>query len=132
MEIIPKDENREFRIYDEAIVDAYGEEERALGWYYFMDAKLHCPFQVKCITKRGISPLEVGEEVEIQGLASEEKCMKEIFVEINWQGRHFAVPLSQLEAIEDLNELDELDEFGEETLEAIEDWHYWVARGYQY
>jgi hypothetical protein len=56
-------------------------------------------------------------------MAPEDECMKEIFIEINWQGRQLAVPLSQLEAIEEVEE---------ETQEAIEDWHYWVARGYQY
>lgn len=123
MERIPEDPDREYRIHDEAIVDTYGEVERAAGWYYFMDDKLHCPFKAKCIKKRIISPLQEGEEVEIQRMAPEDECMKELFVEINWQGKQLAVPLSQLEAIEEPDE---------ETQEAIEDWHYWVARGYQY
>ena len=123
MDRIPEDSDREYRIHDEAVVDAYGEEERAMGWYYYMDDNLHCPFKAKCIAKRRISPLQEGEEVEIQGMAPEDECMKEIFIEINWQGRQLAVPLSQLEAIEEVEE---------ETQEAIEDWHYWVARGYQY
>jgi len=29
-----KDPIREDRIHNEAIVDAYGAEERAMGWYY--------------------------------------------------------------------------------------------------
>ncbi|MCD6376967.1 MAG: calcium-binding protein [Caldisericaceae bacterium] len=123
MERIPEDSDREYRIHDEAVVDAYGEEERAMGWDYYMDDKLHRPFKAKCIAKRRISPLQEGEEVEIQGMAPEDECMKEIFIEINWQGRQLAVPLSQIEAIEEVEE---------ETQEAIEDWHYWAARGYQY
>jgi hypothetical protein len=118
----PEDPDREDRIHYEAVVDACGEEERAMGWYYYVQDKLHCPFQSKCISKRKISPLQEGEILDVQGMAPEDECMKEVFVEIHWQGRELAVPLSQLEAID----------VDEETQEAIEDWHYWVARGYQY
>ena len=41
---------------------------------------------------------------------------------LKWQERQFAVPLSQLEGIR----------VDESTQEAIEDWHYWVAQGYQF
>lgn len=123
MESIQKDPDREYRIFDEAVVDAYGEEERAIGWYYYIDDKLHCPFKARCISIRSISPLQEGEEVEVLGMPPTDECGKEIFVKITWQDRQFAVPLSQLEAIEEVDE---------ETQEAIEDWHYWVARGYQY
>ena len=72
MERIPEDSDREYRIHDKAVVDAYGEEERAVGWYFYMDDKLHCPFNAKCITKRMISPLQEGKKVEIQGMAPED------------------------------------------------------------
>ena len=32
-----KDKTREERIYMEAIVDAHDPEERAMGWYYYLD-----------------------------------------------------------------------------------------------
>ena len=35
--MIGRDEEREERIYNEAIVDAYGPEEQALGWYYYLE-----------------------------------------------------------------------------------------------
>ena len=35
-----KDEIREERIHMEAIVDAYDPEERALGWYYYLENKI--------------------------------------------------------------------------------------------
>ncbi len=122
MTIVSKDSDREHRIDYEAVVDAYDEQERAMGWYYYIQDKLHCPFKAKCISKRRISPLQEGEVVEVQGMTSEDECEKEIFVEIIWQGRELAVPLSQLDAID----------ADEETQEVIEDWHYWVDRGYQY
>lgn len=35
MQRIEKDEEREYRITMEAVVDAYDRWERALGWYYY-------------------------------------------------------------------------------------------------
>ena len=32
----------------EAIVDAYGSEERSMGWYYYLDNKLKFPFKARC------------------------------------------------------------------------------------
>jgi Calcium binding len=42
-----KDHTREQRIENEIVVDAYGPEERALGWYYYLEDKIHFPFQAK-------------------------------------------------------------------------------------
>ncbi len=44
-----KDPIRESRIENEAIVDAYGPEEQALGWYYYLENKIRFPFQAQCI-----------------------------------------------------------------------------------
>ena len=52
MSQVEKDEEREDRIYDEAIVDAYGPEEQAIGWYYHLDEKLQFPFAALCIRER--------------------------------------------------------------------------------
>ncbi|MBS1251339.1 MAG: hypothetical protein MAG451_00372 [Anaerolineales bacterium] len=123
MSRIEKNEAREDRLYMEIIVDAYDTEERVMGWYYYLlDRKLHFPFQARCFAERDISPLRVGEEVEAVGMASADDCMCEMFVKVHWLDRTFGVPLSQLEAID----------AGSDTQEAIEDWHYWVARGYQF
>ncbi len=35
-----------------AIVDAYGPEEQALGWYYYLENKIGFPFQAKCIVAK--------------------------------------------------------------------------------
>ena len=40
---VDKDETREHRIAMEAIVDAYGAEEQAMGWYYYLDDRLVSP-----------------------------------------------------------------------------------------
>src|SRR5262245_59150371 len=51
-------ENKEIeeRITMEIIVDAYGPEEQALGWYYYLENNLHVPFRARCIATRTISP----------------------------------------------------------------------------
>jgi hypothetical protein len=33
-----KDPVREHRIHEEAVVDAYGPEERAMSWYYYLES----------------------------------------------------------------------------------------------
>lgn len=115
------DESREHRITFEIIVDAYNEEEQAMGWYCYLEDRLVFPFQARCVSDRRISPLRVAEVVEVTRMAPEEDCFHEMFVEVRWQGRTLGVPLSQLEGIA----------LGDEARQAIEDWHYWIARGYQ-
>jgi calcium binding protein len=44
-----------------------------------------------------------------------------MFVLIRWERRTLAVPLAQLEGIA----------VEEQTRQAIQDWHYWVAQGYE-
>lgn len=116
------DPEREHRISMEIIVDAYNEYEQALGWYYYLKDNLYFPFTATCVCKRSISPLAKGETVQVENMASEDECMHEMFVEVCWEGRQMAVPLSQLKALE----------VDDETREAIEDWHYWVSQGYEF
>ena len=59
-----KDPLREDRIHNEAIVDAYGLEEQALGWYYYLENKIRFHFRAKCIVAKAVSPLLKGETVE--------------------------------------------------------------------
>jgi hypothetical protein len=115
-----RDPIREDRIHNEAIVDANGPEEQAMGWYYYLDDKIRFPFQAKCIAAKVVSPLRKGEEVEVQRMAPEDACSADMLVLIRWQSRTMAVPLSQLAGIN----------VDESTAEAIADWHYWVTQGY--
>ncbi|MCB0227249.1 MAG: calcium-binding protein, partial [Anaerolineae bacterium] len=41
---IERDETREERITMEIVVDAYGPEEQAMGWYAYLDDILQIPF----------------------------------------------------------------------------------------
>ena len=119
---VKPDPSREHRIHMEVVVDAYGEQERAMGWYYYLDEQLQCPFVAECIAKRAISPLRPKDEVEVIGMAPEEECEHEVFVMIRWERDGLAVPLSQLKAVS----------ADSETQQAVEDWHYWVNRGYRF
>ena len=80
-----KDKEREDRIAMEIIVDANGPEEQAMGWYYYLEDKLHFPFTAICNEKRAISPLLVKDEVDVIGMAPEEECEREMFVTMRWE-----------------------------------------------
>src|SRR5216684_6262726 len=87
-----RDELREQRIAMEAVVDAYGSDERAMGWYYYLDRKMKVPFKARCRFVRPISVLKVKEEVEVLGMAPEEECESEMFVWVGRADERIAVP----------------------------------------
>lgn len=107
----------------EIVVDAYDEQERAMGWYYYLQDQLQFPFTATCIAKRAISPLKVKDEIEAIGMPGEDECEHEMFVTIRWEKDGLALPLSQLKPIAGTDE---------KTRQAVEDWHYWVKMGYQF
>ena len=111
---------REDRIHSQAIIDAYGPEELAMSWYYYLDDKIRFPFDARCIAPKVVSPLRKGDTVEVRRMAPEDACFADMLVLIRWQGRTMAVPLSQLAAVDP----------DESTAEAIGDWHYWISQGY--
>ena len=115
-----RDNTRENRIIYEVVVDAHDAEEQAMGWYYYLEEVISFPFYAKCISKRAISPLRIGDEVEPYAMAPEHECGHEMFVLMPWEKDGLAVPLSQLEVTHG----------PDETKEAVLDWHYWVKRGY--
>jgi Calcium binding len=117
------DPEREQRITMGIVVDAYDAQERAMGWYYYLEAQLQFPFTATCIAKRAISPLHVNDEVEVLGMPGEEECEHEMFVTIRWEQAGLAVPLSQLQPISATDE---------QTKQAMADWHYWVRMGYEF
>jgi hypothetical protein len=118
-----KDKEREECIAMEIIVDANGPEEQVMGWYYYLEDELYFPFTAICNEKRAISPLLVKDEVDVIGMAPEEECEREMFVTIRWGRDGLAVPLSQLTPISATDS---------QTIEAVEDWHYWVNMGYKF
>ena len=119
-----RDEEREQRIMMEIVVDAHDADERAMGWYYYLEDQLQFPFTATCIAHRAISPLRVNDDVDVIGMPGEDECSHEMFVTIRWDRKDgLAVPLSQLKPIDDTDE---------RTMQAVEDWHYWVKTGYEF
>jgi len=115
--------DREHRISDEIVVDAYDSEERAMGWYCYLDDNLQFPFTATCVAKRAISPLRKDDEVEVIGMAPEDECGHEMFLTIRWGRDGLAVPLSQLKVGGDADD---------ETRQGMDDWRYWVRMGYEF
>jgi hypothetical protein len=119
-----EDQDREERITNEIVVDAYDSAERAMGWYYYLEEKLQFPFTARCIKARPISPLKVGDEVEVIGMAPEDECEHEMFVMIRWDRKKgLGVPLAQLKPGGDADEA---------TRQAVEDWLYWTKMGHEF
>jgi hypothetical protein len=113
---------REHRITTEVIVDAYDGPERAIGWFGYLQSRLEFPFTARCIARRAVSPLLVGDEVEVFSMAPAAECAYDIFVMIRWEHGGLGVPLSQLEATA----------AAAATSVAVTDWHYWVGQGYNF
>ena len=122
MPVVQKDPEREHRITMEIIVDAYGPEEQAMGWYYYLQDNISFPFRAICIVEMRKSPLRPGEKVKILEMAPEDECSHEMFVETTLRGRKLAVPLAQLQPLELTDG---------KTKEAVADWLYRTARGYE-
>lgn len=122
MTLPKRDEKREQRITDEIVVDANGPEEQSLGWSCYLEDVMEFPFKAKCITTKATSPVALGEIVDVVGMAGGDECEHEMHVEIMWMDRTLVVPLAQLSPID----------ASEKTIEAIEDWHYWVRQGYSF
>ncbi len=119
-----KSQEREDRIHMEIVVDANGPEEVAMSWYYYLDDVMKFPFTATCNAQRATSPLKEGDEIEVTALADADDCEHEIFVMTRWDVKsQLAVPLAQLKPASGTDEA---------TLQAIEDWHYWVQQGYEY
>ena len=114
-------EVREDRIMMEVVVDAYDEMERAMGWYYYLEDRLKFPFAAKWLTVSGNN-----EEVLVVGMPSEDECEEDMLVEVAYQE----------DGIEDVFTLSlrEIQPLVKDTAtqEAIADWHYWLARGYEF
>jgi len=106
----------------EIVVDAYGPEERAMGWYYYLEDRLAFPFAARCRRLEPTSPLNLNERVDVLGMAPETSCEHDMFVWIARTPRRLAVPLIQLQP----HNADAV------TKQAVADWHYWKAQAYEF
>ena len=116
--MVDRDEEREERIEMEIIVDAYTQDEQAVGWITYLEETMDFPFEAQCIEEREVSPLKEGETVRVLGMPSVEPSLRQQFVTIEWNDRELGVPLKQLEPLE----------ASDDTEQAVADWHYWLNR----
>lgn len=114
-----RDAAREERLTREILADADTADERARGWYAYLEHTLTFPFLARCRVTRAISPLHVDDEVEVIGLAPAEECAAELFVLMRWERDGLGVPLAQLEVLH----------ADAATRQAVEDWRSWVDQG---
>jgi calcium binding protein len=87
MEQRQRDPDREDRIDNQIVADAYGAEEQTMAWYYYLEDKLRFPFHARCIFSNAVSPLREGEFVDVHRIAPEEVCSTDMLVMIEWHGR---------------------------------------------
>jgi Calcium binding len=99
MSRVRENKARERRIEMQAVVDAYNESERAMGWYYYLEERLKFPFKARCKSKRAVSPLRIGEEVNVLAMAPEEECESEMLVRVRWHGRKRRRPTLSVETV---------------------------------
>ena len=66
----------------EAVVDAFGPEERAMGWYYYLDDKIYFPFSAECMAVDRRNPLELNERVTVIRMAGENTFEHEMYVDV--------------------------------------------------
>jgi hypothetical protein len=125
MPSVEADDIREHRIKTEILVDAEDKEERAMGWYNYLDDSLNFPFLAKWKKKSRTSSTVEEKEVEVLGMAPDDECLKDMFVEVGYPNSDedvFTVKLSEIEQID----------ADEDTKEALVDWQYWLSRGYKF
>jgi hypothetical protein len=89
-----------------------------MSWYYYLESRSGSRSGKMCC-REGCLAAQEGETAEVVRMAAEDVCEHDMLVQIRWQGRKLAVPLSQLAAIDP----------DESTQQAIGDWHYWVSQG---
>lgn len=129
-QLVKEDPAREDRILFDIVVDAYNETERALGWYYHLEQEITFPFTARI--KQGFAGVSAhlnerslpidADKVSVVGLASEDACMSSVRAVVEHHQAQFVVPLAQLEC----------QTTDESTSQAVSDWHYWCAKGYEF
>ena len=117
-----EDAAREDRIVSEIVVDAYNETERGWSWYYYLEGQIQFPFQARCRSPGAASPLGVGEEVTVLAMAPQGRDVPEIEVLVRIGRRKLPVRLEELVCLNSSSE----------SAQALEDWRYWVERGYEF
>ena len=111
-----KDAERDHRIHDEIIVDAYGDEEQAMSWYYYMEENMEFPMQAKV-------------KLRLRGGKTEEKAVK--IVEIDPESEtsltlRLGITEGKSDRVQYISPEDIVSiQTSEGNLEVLNDWLYW-------
>ncbi len=107
---------REQRIEDNVLVDAYDRYEVKMGWETYIEDNITFPFtaKVKIETKDNTKEL-----VDVEVIKFDEKSVFRVQVCEKGSNKLFSVTLLSLRKIK----------ADEETLQVIEDWKYWKDGG---
>ena len=108
-------------IEEEIVVDANGDDEVYMGWYYFMSETLEFPFKaVATIKKRNGTIEERTVEVVEDATDSERFKCQAYYVNVDYEDVMMKVEVADLKPIN----------ASEETLKAITVWQYGKENGY--
>jgi hypothetical protein len=117
---VPEDKEREERITMEVVVDAYNEEERAMGWYYYLQDTIQFPFDAIWTSSSKKSTKPSVREVEVVDMADTDECLSDMRVEVAYNDETFTARLSEIQPVDP----------DPDTEQAVTDWHYWISQGY--
>jgi hypothetical protein len=108
-QISPEKRARLAALIDEAMVDAYDEEEQFMGMVYTLEEHLNFPFQAKVM----------GDVVEVVGIDDRRSDLRRgIMAKARKGGKEHAFPLSELEPLAP----------DETTAEWLEAYRYWLSK----
>lgn len=109
---------REERIRNEIIVDAYGDEEVISSWYYYLDEMLHFPFTAMVHTHQSALTSSAS-KVVMREMADMARCG---YWQMWVRGTLSILKDTPLHFF--LSDITEIEE-DEERVMALQDWNYW-------
>jgi Calcium binding len=113
------DPEREDRFYDEIMVDAYGDEEKLISWYYYLEEVLTFPFEAQISVKKPKEDTAKSVLVTVESMADVNLCsIYNMWVQVQAKDSdlHFNVPMRDIVEAKAKRR----------TIEALTDWRYWI------
>ena len=114
-----KNETYDQLLYDEILVDAYGEEEKAMSWFTYADEVMQFPFKAK-LALLDESRRAVKVKVQVLGLKQSTNDLRPLRVEVLHAGLIWTVELAELRKVE----------ADAGTAEVVGVYGYWVGASY--
>lgn len=115
------DEEREQRITMEILVDAHTPEVQAMGWYSSLEDRLHFSSWPGASPNVASRPCASATRSRSPGWPPKRSASTRCSSSSAGNTDPLAVPLAKLEGVA----------VDDQTRQVIEDWHYWVAQGYE-